>query len=64
MKNNIRKIMNIMGKGQKENISMVLVLLDAERAFNRIEWPHLKKAIDRFEVGSYFEKWLDILYKE
>lgn len=40
------------------------LFLDVEKAFNRIKCPYLKKVIRRFEVGSRFRKWLDILYKD
>lgn len=64
MKDNIRKLMNIMNKVQEDKTPIVFVYLDAEKAFDRIEWVYLKRLIGEFGIGSYFAKWLDLIYKD
>lgn len=40
LKNNIRKVLNIISKAQTEEDPTVLLFLDAEKAFNQIEWQY------------------------
>lgn len=54
--------MNIMEKIQREMIPAVFLCLDAKKAFDCIEWVYLKKVIQKFGIGVYLEKWIDLLY--
>lgn len=53
-----------MNKTQKDKIPAVVAFLDAEKAFDRIEWAYLKKVISIFGVGSYLEKWFDFIWEQ
>ena len=41
----------------------LLLFLDFEKAFDSIEWNFLFKTLEKFNFGSYFIKWINILYK-
>lgn len=58
MRDNVRQLMNIVAKVQQEETPVVLVFLDVEKAFNRIEWGYPKNVMHRFG------KWLKMIYKD
>ena len=49
---------------EDDNEEGMFVFLDLEKAFDRVSWEYLKKAIARLGFGPDFQKWVDILYKE
>lgn len=61
MKDNVRKLMNIVEKAQKDKPPTLLSFINAEKAFERIEWLYLQTVISRFGFGLHFRKLIDII---
>lgn len=40
----------------------LVVSLDSLKAFDRVEWPFLFYAMERFKIGTNFINWLKLLY--
>ncbi len=49
---------------EEDNQDLVLLLLDFEKAFDRIEWAFLFKALEVLGFDSTWVKWVGSLYKE
>lgn len=58
---NIRLVEDII---QNHNDDEVVVLLDQQKAFDRVEWQWLFKVLDKFNFGPNFKKWIEIMYKD
>ena len=48
---NIRRLFNIMHYVENDQESVVAASLDAERAFDRIEWNYLLEVLHRMNIG-------------
>ena len=58
---NVRRLLNIMYTTCQAD-SECFLSMDAEKAFNRVEWTYLFEALVRFGFGSIFISWIKLLY--
>lgn len=59
---NIRRLFAIINHVNSHNIPSILLSLDAEKAFDRVEWNYLFSALSKFNLGSNFLKWIKTIY--
>ena len=60
--NNIRRLLNLIQHSSGSKAKSLVISLDAEKAFDRIEWPYLLKVLSKFNLGDNFIKWISLLY--
>ena len=60
--NNIRRLLNIIYSPNNQQELMILGL-DAEKAFDQVEWPYLFAVLEKYQLGEYFISWIRLLYK-
>ena len=60
---NIRRLFNIMRYVENDQESVVAASLDAEKAFDRIEWNYLFEVLHRMNIGPKYVGLIRLLYK-
>uniref|UniRef100_A0A3Q3B6N5 Reverse transcriptase domain-containing protein n=1 Tax=Kryptolebias marmoratus TaxID=37003 RepID=A0A3Q3B6N5_KRYMA len=58
----IRRTLHILAQAKKQNLSVALVSLDAEKAFDRVNWTFLYKVLERLGFNKQFISCLQSLY--
>lgn len=65
LQNNLRlnlRLLNLIQYGTKLKVKSFVISLDAEKAFDRIEWPYLLCVLSKFNLGDNFIRWISLLY--
>ena len=61
---NIRRILDIITIADQEDFPGVIVSIDFEKCFDKIEIPALMKSLSYFNFGESFKKWTSLLYSK
>ena len=59
---NIRRLLNIIHSADGQHLPEAVISLDAEKAFDRVEWGYLFWCLDKFGFGPKFISWVKLLY--
>lgn len=60
--NNIRRTLNIMSIAQTKSHPSLLLSLDAEEAFDRVDWVFLQHVLNEMGFDKVFIDWFETLY--
>ena len=60
--NNIRKAYDVLDYTSRKNIAVVLISVDFEKAFDRVECDSLFQSFAYFGFGEYLIKWLKVFF--
>ncbi len=59
---NIRSLFDVLYSPSTSTTPELVISMDAEKAFDRVEWPYLFYTLKRFGLGSKFISWIKLLY--
>ncbi len=59
---NIRRLFDVLYSPSTSTTPELVISMDAEKAFDRVEWPYLFYTLKRFGLGSTFISWIKLLY--
>uniref|UniRef100_A0A671WYB0 Reverse transcriptase domain-containing protein n=1 Tax=Sparus aurata TaxID=8175 RepID=A0A671WYB0_SPAAU len=59
---NVRTLLNVIYSKETTSIPEVVISIDAEKAFDRVEWNYLFAVLAKFGFGESFISWLRLLY--
>lgn len=62
--NNFGRLLNLIHVASSRPEPSIAVTLDAEKAFDRLEWPYLFKVLSKFGFGGNFIDWIRTLYRK
>ena len=60
--NNIRRVLNIMSHAKTKQQSSMLLSLDAQKAFDRVDWVYLNHTLEKMGFHTKFIDWVKVLY--
>lgn len=59
---NLRRLFNVLYSPETPPVAEVVLSLDAQKAFDRIEYEYLYECLNRFGFGPIFCNWIRVLY--
>ena len=59
---NIRLVLDCIDYANSENIPGMLLFLDFEKAYDKLEWNFVKKCLEMFGFGESLQKWISLFY--
>uniref|UniRef100_A0A8C5DDG2 Reverse transcriptase domain-containing protein n=1 Tax=Gouania willdenowi TaxID=441366 RepID=A0A8C5DDG2_GOUWI len=59
---NVRLLLNTVYSVHGKNAQAAILSLDAQKAFDQIEWPYMLKTLEQFGFGEHFIEWVKIIY--
>lgn len=59
--NNMKRLLQVMFKACSLQCPVVAISLDAEKAFNRLEWSYLFQILSKYDFGPFATQWLKAL---
>lgn len=60
---NVRRLLNVLYSNSGASTQAAVMTLDAQKAFDSIEWPYLFEALRRFVFGETFVDWIKMTYR-
>lgn len=60
---NVRRLLNIVHSSFQNKQKTLAISLDADKAYDRVEWPYLFDIMERFGLGGNFLKWTQTIYQ-
>ena len=61
---NIVTTFDIMHHSEVQNIPALMISIDFEKAFDKLEWPFMFKCLEFFDFPTYIKEWVKILYTD
>ena len=61
---NIRFLDDLTNSTDVNNIPVILLFIDFEKAFDTLEWSFLHRGLEIFNFGPKIRKWVSILYND
>lgn len=61
---NFRRLLHLMWFCRKQDIPAAAFSLDAEKAFDQVEWGFLIYILEAFRFGKKFIKWIRVIYAD
>lgn len=59
---NVRRLLNIIDHSALYKQPALIISLDAEKAFDRVEWPYLFSVLKKFNIGDRCLGWIKSMY--
>lgn len=59
---NVRRLFDILYSPTTSTTPELVITIDAEKAFDRVEWPYLFYTLAQFGFGNTFISWIRLLY--
>lgn len=61
---NLRRLLHLMWQNRESDEPVAAFSLDAEKAFDRVEWRFLIHVLESFGFGQGFIRWIQLIYAE